>query len=985
MAYCIPKDKVMAFKQALRSGEINPQSLADMESSLARRNYLAKFVGEKDAMSVNALFESKLLLKNQRAGMIAWARKTAGLSPTLKKDIIQKIEGLSEVLNPESEKAFLSDLAAQKLGMGITSEEGEIISNITSKITEAKSKANADGVFPSENSRLEYGINKVNLENYINEVKLASEKLNLREHKIKIAGKILTEIPGTLKSTVASMDNSFWGRQGLSVAYTQPRIWTRNFIKSWGDMVKQLTARGNILGSGDDAVLNAIKADIYSRPNAVTGKYKAGGYGLEVMSEEAYPSSAPEKIPVLGRLFKTSEVLYNGAALRLRADLADRYIKLAEMNGVNTLNPEEAIPIGHLVSTLTGRGNLGVFEMAAKPLNAVAFSAKFLKSRFDILTMGMTDQKIRNNPFARKEAAKATLKIIGTVATILTTAKLIDPESVEEDPRSSNFGKIKISGKWVDITGGTAGILTAAARITPTRHEGKLSLWKKNADGSYTDLWSGEFGKQNGLDIVENFVEGKFSPMAGIMRDIWTSTDYSGNPVTAKSILENQLPISLQTWNQLKTDPSTSNAFGLTVIDMLGLSVSSTITPNSKSKDIPEGKRTKNEDLIKIVSTYAKAFGTDPETAFNRLFTGQRIRRVDNGTIIVERMPLKDSQEIKKKAGADNPLMKLDHTIPLELGGSNDPSNLKLVTTSEWSSYTKTENALGTALQEGRITKAEAQKYVKEMKDYKDSGNRTNFSDNLIKKLQALPKKSSFNLVKPVMASEFSAKLTQEQRRKVDENNKRVDQINSILKSNLLSPIPPATLQAEAKKLRNESIIMLGGQPESDYVPEKLTPEPPKINDKYKGKELTVVEKPVVETFDNNQVPREVAFGIMQAEGGKINRFNLGATDKNPKGAIKFKDQASEATAAAQFLSGQAPVTMYGNRQKGKEAFAKAWSNRSDPVKMLEIIQNEGKYAGDPATWKKRSIEQDPKNGAGLYYDSWMDYIMHTSSWNRWF
>jgi hypothetical protein len=113
---------------------------------------------------------------------------------------------------------------------------------------------------------------------------------------------------------------------------------------------------------------------------------------------------------------------------------------------------------------------------------------------------------------------------------------------------------------------------------------------------------------------------------------------------------------------------------------------------------------------------YANAFGTDPETAFNRIFTGQRIKKVTNGTVIVERMPLTESQTIKKKSGANNPQMKLDHTIPLELGGSNDESNLKLVTTSQWSSYTPVENTLGKALKEGKIKKEEAQKLIVDFK-----------------------------------------------------------------------------------------------------------------------------------------------------------------------------------------------------------------------------------------------------------------------------
>jgi hypothetical protein len=79
-------------------------------------------------------------------------------------------------------------------------------------------------------------------------------------------------------------------------------------------------------------------------------------------------------------------------------------------------------------------------------------------------------------------------------------------------------------------------------------------------------------------------------------------------------------------------------------------------------------------------------------------------------------MPLKDSQAVKKAGSANNPAMKLDHTIPLELGGSNDSSNLKIVTTSKWSSYTPVENALGKALKSGKVTKSTAQDLITKFK-----------------------------------------------------------------------------------------------------------------------------------------------------------------------------------------------------------------------------------------------------------------------------
>ncbi len=87
MAWCLIKSQVEKFRQALKSGELNPGKLQEMTSE-ERRGYLAKFVGPENAMEVNALFESKLLLQNQKAGMISWAKKISGITPKTKMDLL---------------------------------------------------------------------------------------------------------------------------------------------------------------------------------------------------------------------------------------------------------------------------------------------------------------------------------------------------------------------------------------------------------------------------------------------------------------------------------------------------------------------------------------------------------------------------------------------------------------------------------------------------------------------------------------------------------------------------------------------------------------------------------------------------------------------------------------------------------------------------------------------------------------------------------
>lgn len=552
MAWCLIKSEADKFRKALKDGTINPEAMATM-SSIERRKFLEDFVGKENAKEVNALFEGKLLLKNQKAGYISWAKKVAGITPKVRQDLISKIERLDKVLSGAEEKTFLNDLASTRLRVDVTPEEAKNIAELYKKVSDTGEKMNPDFTFNSQTDRLSHGLAKVELEDYFQSLKRDAKKISLRETPVRAVAKAVSEAPGVAKSIVASLDNSFFGRQGIKVLYTKPGMWTKAFLKSWGDMGKELL--------GKDAIA-AIKADIYSRPNALNGKYKAGGYGLDVLSEEAFPSSLPEKIPLFGRFFKASESAYNGAALRLRADLADSYIKLAEKNGVNTLNRQEAQAIGNMVGSLTGRGKVKLTEEQSQAVNKAFFSVKFLKSNFDTLTAHLLDKTA--TAFTKKESAKNLLRIVGAVSSILGIAKLLDPDSVDVDPRSTNFGKVKVFGQWTDVTGGMGGLVRLAARVS--------SGWSKSSTGKWTQLGNG-FGSQSRLGAIYDFFEGKLSPVAGVVRDNLKGEMFGGEKFTWKKAIQNlTTPLSLTTFNELMNDPNSESVIGSMILEALGFS-----------------------------------------------------------------------------------------------------------------------------------------------------------------------------------------------------------------------------------------------------------------------------------------------------------------------------------------------------------------------------------------------------------------------------
>lgn len=594
MSYCLTKPLAKKFKEKLKDGTLNPSKLVAMTSA-ERRAMFADIIGAENAKKVNALFESKLLLKNQQKGMITWAKTVSGIKPQVRRDLIARIERLDKVLTPETENAFLEDLASQRLGISVTPEQAEKLFELSKLVENKKASIPSDAPIGSK-ERLEYGIALTEFKNYAGDLKLEKPTL-LDRIKPNNIGDTITELAGAAKGMVATLDNSFFGRQGIKILYNKPLMWSRAFLKSFNDIGKELVGR--------DAKL-PIQADVYSRPNSLNGKYSLAKIDIGIDTEEAYPSLLPEKIPLLGRLFKASETAYSGGALRLRADYADKIIELAEKQGIDTYDKKQMEAIGNLVNSMTGRGNIGRLNVFGKETNVALFSVKFLKSNFDTLTAHLLDKKA--TAFTKRQSAKNLLRIVASIATILALAKANDDDSVELDPRSTSFARLKIGKNRFDISGGMSSLVTLASRLVPSKHNGEWGIWSKTSTGNFTNLYEPDYGGRTAMDVFWDFWEGKLSPVAGVLRDLWKGEHFGGEKPSPKSIAKNlTVPISIQQLQDMLNDKATTGNSGTMILtamilEGLGISVSTpfiTNWMNSDSKELNQFKEKVGETEFK--------------------------------------------------------------------------------------------------------------------------------------------------------------------------------------------------------------------------------------------------------------------------------------------------------------------------------------------------------------------------------------------------
>ena len=532
--YCLPQRLANKFIEKLKDGSINPAKLAEM-SSEGRRTLFQTFMGEIHAKHTNSLFESKLLLKNQQMGMITWAKTVSGMKPEAQRDILNKVNKMTEILTPASEKAFLEDLVAHKLQTRVTIEQANKICELAKTATENKTvmessprRSGVDG--KATDTEMDYGEASIAFTNYTDNLKSQAKR-----------GFSMLSIPGIAagasRAIRSSWDISFVGRQGVSALlkaatgdFRSGKIW----FQTVGVSLKQFSN-----AFGDKKAMDHMHAMMISDPEYNT--IKKMGVSLMGTVEEEIPINIQNKIPVIGKIFEGSENAYVGAAEFMRYKLAKTYLEIgrytkADMDDKNTLEA-----FGSIVNTLTGRTS-----GQRKPgwENAVIWAPNLIKSNINILTGNIADPRMRGQGFGKKgaryHAAVSSLRIIGGIAVMAAIANTIRPGSVEwEDPTNADFMKLKVGNQRIDFTGGKGQYVILAARLlTGSRTDSTTGIKKEYGSG---------YGEASRMDAIFQFLTYKTSPVASMGVSFAKGTTFEGDtPDLGTEILKLYTPLPVE-------------------------------------------------------------------------------------------------------------------------------------------------------------------------------------------------------------------------------------------------------------------------------------------------------------------------------------------------------------------------------------------------------------------------------------------------------
>ncbi len=307
------------------------------------------------------------------------------------------------------------------------------------------------------------------------------------------------------RALMSSMDLSAPLRQGIFLIHKA--AWWKAFFqmfryagdqKAYDDLMESITSR-----------------DTYGE--MIKSKLALSNLGSKLSQrEEDFMSEWAEKIPVVGRFVRGSERAYVGFLNKLRADVFDQlYSKLPP-----EATEQDLKDIAGFINAASGRGNMTEsLNRAAPVLNALFFSPRLMASRFK-MTTALIDPRtyITMNKTARNEYIKSILTV-GGLALLINTLAAAGGAETEEDPRSSDFGKLKFGNTRYDILGGEGQYITLMSRLLMNSY--------KTTDGQVKP-YGIKFGQTNQLDAIGKFFTNKAAPIPSFIMDYFRGVDAVG-------------------------------------------------------------------------------------------------------------------------------------------------------------------------------------------------------------------------------------------------------------------------------------------------------------------------------------------------------------------------------------------------------------------------------------------------------------------------
>ena len=390
------------------------------------------------------------------------------------------------------------------------------------------------------------------------------------------ARNVILEIANAPRTTFSSIDISAPGRQAAPAFAANPKRAAGAFaaqLQAWGDEAAAIKVNRSITSHPDSGLLQragVFIADVTSPKSGTRLRFDAKTGRVAESStlsgrEEAFISSLPQKLPIVGKFIRASERAYITYLNKLRADIF--YGTISDWRAAGKPMTDKSLrQLGDMVNNLTGRGSLDFGDFikleSSRPFwSAMFFSPGLQASRLQLASslVTTTDSAVRRQLYKNVGAAL----LLGT--SILGAAKAAGAD-VEIDPRSTDFGRVKVGTTRLDFWGGFQPYARVAAQ-----------LWTQEIKTSSGDVASlpDDFGTTR-LGQTGRFLRSKLAPGAGIIVDHLAGETFLGeDPVSPGNALTTVTPGAIQDFIEAINEQGFAKGVPLGLPAFLGIGVTS--------------------------------------------------------------------------------------------------------------------------------------------------------------------------------------------------------------------------------------------------------------------------------------------------------------------------------------------------------------------------------------------------------------------------
>ena len=362
-----------------------------------------------------------------------------------------------------------------------------------------------------------------------------------------------------IRKALTTLDQSLIGRQGWLLGITHPLIYAKSARKAFAS--NPLKAMSLFPTEQDlfdtQAALDADTRWVQLEKIAKLAVTDVHG-GLNREEGNLHVPEWFDKLPGIGASERAGSAFINTQRRLVFRQLATQLA--TQLDGTQrSLSNAELRVIGNLVNISSGRGSLGKWANSLEALTLVFFSPRWWASRLAFWTLQPLwhDARWVGGEGASKEVrmmaakewtkqAAAQVAIMG-IAVAALTAAFGDPGDDEEwdwygDPRSPNFGRIRIGNSLIDMTAGLGQHLSLYSRLFSgtqvdrweTKDTQKLSLFGRHLRGklapipsTFVDYLAGESMNRDKFNSMEWWF-GKAAPLA--LQDAYKTIQEEGFP-----------------------------------------------------------------------------------------------------------------------------------------------------------------------------------------------------------------------------------------------------------------------------------------------------------------------------------------------------------------------------------------------------------------------------------------------------------------------